>query len=111
MDEAVAKHKELKKTPITTQPITHSVKRSVEKSVEKSASSSESLEYSEIYLFTDGSCLGNPGPGGYGALIQYKVHHPIFKLSFRIVGKLYAKKRFLEVKLTQQTIEWKLAQL
>lgn len=24
-----------------------------------------------VQLFTDGSCLGNPGPGGYGALLIY----------------------------------------
>ncbi|MFM2483385.1 ribonuclease HI [Celerinatantimonas sp. YJH-8] len=24
-----------------------------------------------VELFTDGSCLGNPGPGGYGALLQW----------------------------------------
>lgn len=28
----------------------------------------------EVYLFTDGSCLGNPGPGGYGAILRYKEH-------------------------------------
>lgn len=27
-----------------------------------------------IQAFTDGSCLGNPGPGGYGALLVYKAH-------------------------------------
>ena len=27
-----------------------------------------------IDIFTDGSCLGNPGPGGYGAIIRYKHH-------------------------------------
>lgn len=28
----------------------------------------------EVTLFTDGSCLGNPGPGGYGAILRYKQH-------------------------------------
>lgn len=28
----------------------------------------------KIEIFTDGSCLGNPGPGGYGVLICYKEH-------------------------------------
>jgi ribonuclease HI len=23
-----------------------------------------------IYVFTDGSCLGNPGPGGFGAIVR-----------------------------------------
>jgi len=25
-----------------------------------------------VEIFTDGACLGNPGPGGYGALMRYK---------------------------------------
>lgn len=25
-----------------------------------------------VQIFTDGSCLGNPGPGGYGAILKYK---------------------------------------
>lgn len=27
-----------------------------------------------IEIYTDGSCLGNPGPGGYGAVLKYKEH-------------------------------------
>lgn len=27
-----------------------------------------------VAIFTDGSCLGNPGPGGYGAVLKYKQH-------------------------------------
>ncbi|MGB0894711.1 MAG: ribonuclease HI [Parashewanella sp.] len=27
-----------------------------------------------IHIFTDGSCLGNPGPGGYGIVMKYKSH-------------------------------------
>lgn len=27
-----------------------------------------------IHLFTDGSCLGNPGPGGWAALLRYGDH-------------------------------------
>lgn len=26
----------------------------------------------EVYLFADGSCLGNPGPGGLGVILKYK---------------------------------------
>lgn len=26
----------------------------------------------KIQIFTDGSCLGNPGPGGYSAILRYK---------------------------------------
>jgi len=25
-----------------------------------------------VEIYTDGSCLGNPGPGGYGAVLKYK---------------------------------------
>jgi len=25
-----------------------------------------------VTIYTDGSCLGNPGPGGYGAVIEYQ---------------------------------------
>lgn len=27
---------------------------------------------SKVELFTDGACIGNPGPGGWAALLQYK---------------------------------------
>ncbi|WP_026375043.1 ribonuclease HI [Aestuariibacter salexigens] len=27
-----------------------------------------------VEIFTDGSCLGNPGPGGYGAVMLYNKH-------------------------------------
>ncbi|TKB45765.1 ribonuclease HI [Thalassotalea mangrovi] len=27
-----------------------------------------------VDIYTDGSCLGNPGPGGYGAILIYKQH-------------------------------------
>lgn len=27
-----------------------------------------------IQIFTDGSCLGNPGPGGYGVVLKYRGH-------------------------------------
>lgn len=26
----------------------------------------------QIHIYTDGACKGNPGPGGWGALLQYK---------------------------------------
>lgn len=28
----------------------------------------------QVLLFTDGACRGNPGPGGWGALIRYGEH-------------------------------------
>jgi ribonuclease HI len=31
-------------------------------------------EQSRVILFTDGACSGNPGPGGWGALLRYGTH-------------------------------------
>lgn len=28
----------------------------------------------EITIYTDGACSGNPGPGGWGAVLLYKDH-------------------------------------
>lgn len=28
----------------------------------------------KVQLYTDGSCLGNPGPGGYGAILVFNGH-------------------------------------
>lgn len=28
----------------------------------------------EVELFTDGACSGNPGPGGWGAILRYNGH-------------------------------------
>jgi len=28
----------------------------------------------EVKIYTDGACRGNPGPGGYGAVLQYGSH-------------------------------------
>jgi ribonuclease HI len=30
------------------------------------------MNESEIEIFTDGACKGNPGPGGWGALLRFK---------------------------------------
>src|SRR5579884_1108305 len=41
-----------------------------------SARASEKLDAAQatetVELFTDGACLGNPGPGGWAALLRYK---------------------------------------
>ena len=31
-------------------------------------------EIKHVTIYTDGACLGNPGPGGYGAILFYKGH-------------------------------------
>lgn len=28
----------------------------------------------DVRIFTDGGCLGNPGPGGYGVVLKHKQH-------------------------------------
>ncbi|MGL4859678.1 MAG: ribonuclease HI [Enterobacteriaceae bacterium] len=30
--------------------------------------------HKQVEIFTDGACLGNPGPGGYAAVLRYKQH-------------------------------------
>ncbi len=64
-----------------------------------------------VELFTDGACLGNPGPGGYGAVLKFGHHRKEFSGGFRettnnrmelmaaIVG-LQALTRRCQVKLT-----------
>ncbi len=32
------------------------------------------MNNSKIEIYTDGACLGNPGPGGWGAILLYKEH-------------------------------------
>ena len=27
------------------------------------------MQYPEVIIYTDGACSGNPGPGGWGALL------------------------------------------
>lgn len=34
----------------------------------------EKVAKKNIAIYTDGSCLGNPGPGGYGAVMVYGKH-------------------------------------
>lgn len=36
----------------------------------------------KVEIFTDGSCLGNPGPGGYGAIVRYKQHEKTFSSGY-----------------------------
>ena len=28
----------------------------------------------QVTIYTDGACSGNPGPGGWGAILQYGAH-------------------------------------
>ena len=36
-----------------------------------------------VSIFTDGSCLGNPGPGGYGVVLKYNGHCRELSAGFR----------------------------
>ncbi len=36
----------------------------------------------QVEIFTDGSCLGNPGPGGYGIVMRYKGTEKTFSEGF-----------------------------
>ena len=31
-------------------------------------------ELKQVVIYTDGACIGNPGPGGYGAVLLYNQH-------------------------------------
>lgn len=37
-----------------------------------------------IYIFTDGSSRGNPGPGGYGTILRFKQHEKELTEGFRL---------------------------
>ncbi|GLS84489.1 ribonuclease HI [Paraferrimonas haliotis] len=37
-----------------------------------------------ITVYTDGSCLGNPGPGGYGIVLIYKQHQKELAKGYRL---------------------------
>jgi ribonuclease HI len=38
----------------------------------------------QIKIYTDGGCLGNPGPGGYGAVLLYNKHRKELSGGFRL---------------------------
>jgi ribonuclease HI len=37
-----------------------------------------------VAIYTDGSCLGNPGPGGYGTILCYQQHRKELTGGFRL---------------------------
>lgn len=37
-----------------------------------------------VAIYTDGSCLGNPGPGGYGTILLYNQHRKELSGGFRL---------------------------
>lgn len=36
-----------------------------------------------VEIYTDGSCLGNPGPGGYGVLLRYGEHQKTLSQGYK----------------------------
>ena len=38
----------------------------------------------EVQIFTDGACSGNPGKGGYGAILQYGEHRKEISAGFKL---------------------------
>lgn len=38
----------------------------------------------QVDVYTDGSCLGNPGPGGYGIVLRYGKHEKELSRGFRL---------------------------
>ena len=38
----------------------------------------------EVTIYTDGACIGNPGPGGYGAVLLYGKHRKELSGGFRL---------------------------
>lgn len=42
------------------------------------------MEKKHVHIFTDGSCLGNPGPGGYGALLKFGKHAKRLSKGFQL---------------------------
>jgi ribonuclease HI len=38
----------------------------------------------QVIIYTDGACLGNPGPGGYGAVLLYDRHRKELSGGFRL---------------------------
>lgn len=48
---------------------------------------------SNVFLYTDGSCLGNPGPGGYAAILQAGNHEKVLT-----GGELHTTNNRMELK-------------
>ena len=38
----------------------------------------------DVTIYTDGACIGNPGPGGYGVVMSYGEHQKEMSAGFRL---------------------------
>lgn len=41
------------------------------------------ISESNVEIYTDGACSGNPGPGGYGVILKYGAHEKEFSGAYR----------------------------
>ena len=63
-----------------------------------------------IFIFTDGAAKGNPGPGGYGAVLKFGQHRKELSEGFRLTTnnrmELLAVIRALqEIKTTEYAVQ------
>ena len=42
------------------------------------------MQMKKVIIYTDGACLGNPGPGGYGVVLLYNGHRKEISGGFRL---------------------------
>ncbi|WP_281264057.1 ribonuclease HI [Candidatus Westeberhardia cardiocondylae] len=86
--------------------------------------------YKKIQIFTDGSCLGNPGQGGYASIITYKKNYekifsagyitttnnrmeliaviiPLKKIKYPCEISLYTDSQYIKLGITKWIKTWK----
>ena len=42
------------------------------------------VQLKDITIYTDGACIGNPGPGGYGVVLLYQQHRKELSAGFKL---------------------------
>ncbi len=45
---------------------------------------SEQVGLQQVTIYTDGACIGNPGPGGYGLILEYNSHRKMLSGGYRL---------------------------
>ena len=59
----------------------------------------------EIFAYTDGACSGNPGPGGWGVILQAKEDHNIIKERELYGGELETTNNRMELMAAISSLE------
>lgn len=59
----------------------------------------------EIFAYTDGACSGNPGPGGWGVILQAKEDHNIIKERELYGGELETTNNRMELMAAIASLE------